>query len=39
MMMEAAQTPETSVDIDLRTLHYIPENSELQPQARLNNIL
>jgi hypothetical protein len=28
--MEAARTSETSVDIDLRTRHYIPEDSELQ---------
>jgi hypothetical protein len=29
-MMEAAHTSETSVDIQLRTRQYIPENSELQ---------
>jgi hypothetical protein len=29
-MMEAARTSETSVDIQLRTLQYIPEDSELQ---------
>jgi hypothetical protein len=29
MMMEAARTSETSVDIDLRTRQYIPEDSEL----------
>jgi hypothetical protein len=28
-MMEAARTSETSVDIDLRTRQYIPEDSEL----------
>jgi hypothetical protein len=28
-MMEAARTSETSVDIQLRTWQYIPENSEL----------
>jgi hypothetical protein len=30
MMMEAARTSETSVDIQLRTRQYIPEDSELQ---------
>jgi hypothetical protein len=30
-MMEAARTSETSVDIQLRTRQYIPEDSELQP--------
>jgi hypothetical protein len=29
LMMEAARTSETSVDIDLRTRQYIPEDSEL----------
>jgi hypothetical protein len=29
MMMEAAHTSETSVDIQLRTRQYIPEDSEL----------
>jgi hypothetical protein len=29
MMMEAANTSETSVDIQLRTRQYIPEDSEL----------
>jgi hypothetical protein len=28
-MMEAARTSETSVDIELRTRQYIPEDSEL----------
>jgi len=28
--MEAARTSETSVDIQLRTRQYIPEDSELQ---------
>jgi hypothetical protein len=28
-MMEAARTSETSVDIQLRTRQYIPEDSEL----------
>jgi hypothetical protein len=31
LMMEAARTSETSVDIQLRTRQYIPEDSELQP--------
>jgi hypothetical protein len=30
MMTEAARTSETSVDIQLRTWQYIPEDSELQ---------
>jgi hypothetical protein len=29
LMMEAARTSETSVDIKLRTRQYIPEDSEL----------
>jgi hypothetical protein len=29
-MLEAARTSETSVDIQLRTRQYIPEDSELQ---------
>jgi hypothetical protein len=29
-MMEAERTSETSVDIQLRTRQYIPEDSELQ---------
>jgi hypothetical protein len=29
LMMEAASTSETSVDIQLRTQQYIPEDSEL----------
>jgi hypothetical protein len=29
-MMEVARTSETSVDIQLRTRQYIPEDSELQ---------
>jgi hypothetical protein len=29
LMMEAARTSETLVDIQLRTWHYIPEDSEL----------
>jgi hypothetical protein len=30
LMMEAARNSETSVDIQLRTRQYIPEDSELQ---------
>jgi hypothetical protein len=30
LMMEAARIPETLVNIQLRTLQYIPEDSELQ---------
>jgi hypothetical protein len=30
LMMEAARASETSVDIQLRTRQYIPEDSELQ---------
>jgi hypothetical protein len=30
LLMEAARTSETSVDIQLRTWQYIPEDSELQ---------
>jgi hypothetical protein len=30
LMIEAARTSETSVDIQLRTRQYIPEDSELQ---------
>jgi hypothetical protein len=30
MMMEAGRTSETSVDIQLRTQQYIPEDSEFQ---------
>jgi hypothetical protein len=29
LMMEAARTSETSIDIQLRTRQYIPEDSEL----------
>jgi hypothetical protein len=29
LMMEAARTSETSVDIQLRTRQYIPEDTEL----------
>jgi hypothetical protein len=31
-MMEAALTSETSVDIELRTRQYIPEDSELDSE-------
>jgi hypothetical protein len=36
MMMEAARTSETSVDIQLRTVQYIPEDSELRTHRREN---
>jgi hypothetical protein len=36
LMMEAARTCETSVDIDLRTRQYIPEDSELQTRRCKN---
>jgi hypothetical protein len=36
MMMEAARTSETSVDIQLRTRQNIPEDSELQNETRFN---
>jgi hypothetical protein len=35
-MMEAARTSETSVDIQLRTRQYIPEDSELHTSRREN---
>jgi hypothetical protein len=35
-MMEAARTSETSVDIQLRTWQYIPEDSELHSGRREN---
>jgi hypothetical protein len=35
-MMEAARTSETSVNIDLRTQQYIPEDSELHTRRRGN---
>jgi hypothetical protein len=35
-MMEAAHTSETSVDIQLRTWQYIPEESELHTRRREN---
>jgi hypothetical protein len=35
-MMEAAHTSETSVDIDLTTQQYIPEDSELHTRRREN---
>jgi hypothetical protein len=36
LMMEAARTSETSIDIDLRTRQYIPEDSELNTRRREN---
>jgi hypothetical protein len=35
-MMEAERTSETSVDIQLRTRQYIPEDSELYTRRREN---
>jgi hypothetical protein len=35
-MMEAARTSETSVDIQLRTRQYIPEDSEIHTRRREN---
>jgi hypothetical protein len=34
LMMEVARTSETSVDIQLRTRQYIPEDSELHTRRR-----
>jgi hypothetical protein len=36
LMIEAARTSETSVDIQLRTRQYIPEDSELHTRHREN---
>jgi hypothetical protein len=36
LMMEAARTSETSVDIQLRTRQYIPKDSELHTRRREN---
>jgi hypothetical protein len=36
LMMEAARTAETSVDLHLRTQQYIPEDSELHTRRRKN---
>jgi hypothetical protein len=36
LMMEAARTSETLVDIELRTRQYIPEDSELHTRRREN---
>jgi hypothetical protein len=36
LMMEAARTSETSVDIQLRTRQYIPEDSEHHTRRREN---
>jgi hypothetical protein len=35
LMMEAARTSETSVDIDLGTRQYIPEDPEPRPSSVL----
>jgi hypothetical protein len=35
-MMEAARTSETSIDIQLRTRQYIPEDSEFHTRRREN---
>jgi hypothetical protein len=35
-MMDAARTSETSVDIQLRTWQYIPEDSEFHARRREN---
>jgi hypothetical protein len=37
-MMEVARTSETSVDIQLRTRQYIPEDSELQKRMFLTQM-
>jgi hypothetical protein len=37
-MMEAARTSETSVDNQLRTRQYIPEDSEFHTRRRENEI-
>jgi hypothetical protein len=36
MIMEAARASETSVDIQLRTRRYIPEDSEFHTRRREN---
>jgi hypothetical protein len=36
LVIEAARIPETSVDIQVRTRHYIPEDSELHTRRREN---
>jgi hypothetical protein len=36
LMMEAAHTSETSVDIQIRTWQYIPEDTELHTHHREN---
>jgi hypothetical protein len=36
LMMEAARISETSVDIQLRTWQYIPQDSELHTRRREN---
>jgi hypothetical protein len=39
LMLEAARTFETSVDIQLRTQHYIPEDYELHTRLRENCLM
>jgi hypothetical protein len=40
LMMEAARTSETLVDIQLRTWQYIPEDSELgKPIHNMTNLM
>jgi ABC-type Zn2+ transport system substrate-binding protein/surface adhesin len=39
LMMEAARTSETSVDIQLRTRQYIPEDSDIQKYNGQINVL
>jgi hypothetical protein len=36
LMMEAARTSETSVDIQSKTWQYVPEDSELYTRRRKN---
>jgi hypothetical protein len=38
LMMEAVRTSETSVDIQLRTWQYIPEDSELLRNFNINDV-
>jgi hypothetical protein len=39
LMMEAARTSQTSVDIDLTTWQYIPEDSELHSLVMFIRVL
>jgi hypothetical protein len=39
LMMEAARTSETTVDVQLRTLNYIPEDSELHTRRQSHKSL